>query len=86
MSVRKNNQVLQFCNELLFLMDFPLWIEVEFAHGCAVAPHQDFEKTFFIICKVLVGLGVCFLLFVCFQTGPILMVHLFLSLSPAQRE
>lgn len=38
-------------------MDFSLWTEVEFAQECAVAPHQDFEKTFFIICKVLVGLG-----------------------------
>lgn len=44
-------------------MDFSLWTGVEFAHGCAVVPHQDFEKAFFIICKVLVGLGVSFFLF-----------------------
>lgn len=38
-------------------MEFLLWTEVEFAHGCAVAPHQDFVKSFFIVCKVLVGPG-----------------------------
>lgn len=64
-------------------MDFSLWTEVEFAQECAVAPHQDFEKAFFIICKVLVGLG--FGVFFGFNNGPILMLHFLILIFCTKR-
>lgn len=53
-------------------MDFSLWTEVEISHGCAVVPHHDFVKTFFIICNFWWGLGLF-----CLRNGLVLIVHLF---------